>query len=71
LGGISSHLASRVLSEQKVTAIGDGKLNAFLFMRVIIKGRNDPIESCYLYRRETKDFVNCIDLHPAKQKSEK
>jgi len=60
--GISVHISSRILSEQEVSAIREGPLQVYLFMRFTIQGVEKPLDACYHFSKPTKDFVACANL---------
>ena len=56
---VSYHIGSRILTQKEVADIKAGRLYAFVFMRVFLKGVTAPLESCHFYSTVTKDLGRC------------
>jgi hypothetical protein len=65
--GVAFHIVSRKLTEEEVRDIKDGKLNAFVFLRFIIKDIPHPLEGCYFYNWVYKELARCENVQRSGQ----
>ena len=63
-GSIATVRSSRPLTQSEVSKIRDGKMKAYIFFRVFVKGTGKPLDGCYTYDRYDKSLTNCVITNP-------